>query len=67
MEQPLPDVSSAIASNTGPALSTDGGFQAFQFDEQGQIAHADNFLPGVLDAFKSDKGYVAVPWPWPPG
>lgn len=66
---------SAIASKTGPAVSTGGGFQAFQFDEQGQIAHADNvidelkrngqyadFLPGVLDAFKSDKGYVAVPW-----
>ena len=67
--------SSAIASKTGPAVSTGGGFQAFQFDEQGQIAHADkviaalkkngqfdDFLPGVLDAFKSDKGYVAVPW-----
>ncbi|MEW1775600.1 extracellular solute-binding protein [Streptomyces sp. NPDC086777] len=67
--------SSAIASKTGPAVSTGGGFQAFQFDEQGQIAHADNvidalrkngqyddFLPGVLDPFKSDKGYVAVPW-----
>ncbi|GAA3319345.1 MULTISPECIES: ABC transporter substrate-binding protein [Arthrobacter] len=67
--------SSAIASKTGPAVSTGGGFQAFQFDQQGQIAYADkvidslkkngqfdDFLPGVLDPFKSDKGYVAVPW-----
>ncbi|MDQ4489979.1 extracellular solute-binding protein [Sinomonas sp. ASV486] len=67
--------SSAIASKTGPAVSTGGGFQAFQFEQQGQIAYADNviealkkngqyddFLPGVLDPFKSDKGYVAVPW-----
>ena len=67
--------SSAIASKTGPAVSTGGGFQAFQFEKQGQIAYADkvieklksngqfdDFLPGVLDPFKSDKGYVAVPW-----
>ena len=67
--------SSAIASKTGPAVSTGGGFQAFQFEEQGQIAYADkvieelkkngqfeDFLPGVLAPFKSDKGYVAVPW-----
>lgn len=65
--------SSAIASKTGPAVSTGGGFQAFQFDQQGQIAYADkviekmksngqfdDFLPGVLDPFKSDKGYVAA-------
>ncbi len=67
--------SSAIASKTGPAVSTGGGFQAFQFEEQGQIAYADkvieklksngqfdDFLPGVLDPFKTSKGYVAVPW-----
>ncbi|WP_415854842.1 ABC transporter substrate-binding protein [Sinomonas sp. G460-2] len=67
--------SSAIASKTGPAVSTGGGFQAFQFEQQGAIAYADNvidalkkngqfddFLPGVLDPFKSDKGYIAVPW-----
>jgi multiple sugar transport system substrate-binding protein len=67
--------SSAIASKTGPAVSTGGGFQAFQFERQGQIAYADkvvdelkkngqfdDFLPGVLEPFKSDKGYVAVPW-----
>ncbi|MEV7134493.1 extracellular solute-binding protein [Arthrobacter sp. NPDC093128] len=67
--------SSAIASKTGPAVSTGGGFQAFQFEEQGQIAYADkvmealkkngqfdDFLPGVVEPFKTDKGYVAVPW-----
>ncbi|MFE4194423.1 ABC transporter substrate-binding protein [Paenarthrobacter sp. NPDC056912] len=67
--------SSAIASKTGPAVSTGGGFQAFQFEQQGQIAYADkviealkkngqfdDFLPGVVEPFKSDKGYVAVPW-----
>ncbi|MCA4134367.1 ABC transporter substrate-binding protein [Arthrobacter sp. M4] len=67
--------SSAIASKTGPAVSTGGGFQAFQFEQQGQIAYADkvidalkkngqfdDFLPGVLEPFKSDKGYIAVPW-----
>lgn len=66
---------SALASNTGPAVSTGGGFQAFQFADQGQIAYADNviesfkqsgfyddFLPGVIDALKTPAGYVAVPW-----
>jgi multiple sugar transport system substrate-binding protein len=56
-------------------VSTGGGFQAFQFEQQGQIAYADkvveelkkngmydDFLPGVLEPFKSAKGYVAVPW-----
>ncbi|RAX46352.1 carbohydrate ABC transporter substrate-binding protein [Arthrobacter sp. AQ5-06] len=67
--------SSAIASKTGPSVSTGGGFQSFQFEQQGQIAYADkvvdglkangmfdDFLPGVLEPFKSEKGYVAVPW-----
>lgn len=67
--------SSAVASKTGPAVSTGGGFQAFQFEQQGQIAYADkvvdelkkngqfdDFLPGVLEPFKTGKGYVAVPW-----
>ena len=66
---------SAIASGTNPAVSTGGGFQAFQFAEQGAIAYADNlietmkkdgfyddFLPGTLDGMKTDKGYVAIPW-----
>ncbi|BEL02923.1 extracellular solute-binding protein [Actinoplanes sichuanensis] len=67
--------SSAIASKTGPAVSTGGGFQAFQFAEQGAIAYADNvieqfrkdgtfddFLPGQIDSMKTAKGYAAVPW-----
>lgn len=67
--------SSALASKTGPAVSSGGGFQAFQFSEQGYIAPADNliskfekdgtlkdFLPGTVEAMKTDKGYVAVPW-----
>ena len=67
--------SSALASKTGPAVSSGGGFQAFQFADQGYIAMADNlistwekdgfrkdFLPGTLEAMKTDKGYVAVPW-----
>lgn len=67
--------SSAIASNTGPAVSGGGGFQAFQFAEQGKIAYADNlvetlkksgsyddFLPGTMDSMKTDAGYVAMPW-----
>ena len=67
--------SSAIASKTGPAVSSGAGFQAFQFADQGAIAYADNlietlksdgtyddFLPGVVDTMKTDKGYVAVPW-----
>ena len=67
--------SSALASKTGPAVSSGGGFQAFQFSEEGYIAPADNlvarwekdgfakdFLPGTLEAMKTSKGYVAVPW-----
>ncbi|HEY0247088.1 MAG TPA: extracellular solute-binding protein [Gryllotalpicola sp.] len=67
--------SSAIASNTGPAVSSGGGTQAFQFEAQGKIAYADDlldgwksnglyddFLPGLVDTMKVDKGYAAVPY-----
>ncbi|MGK3958938.1 ABC transporter substrate-binding protein, partial [Arthrobacter sp. R4] len=67
--------SSAIASKTGPAVSTGGGFQSFQFAAQGAVAYADNliesfkkdgfyedFLPNTIDAMKTPDGYVAVPW-----
>jgi multiple sugar transport system substrate-binding protein len=67
--------SAAIASKTGPAVSTGGGFQAFQYADQGAIAYADklietfksdgtydDFLPGVVEPMKTDKGYAAVPW-----
>ena len=45
--------SSAIASGTGPAVSSGAGFQAFQFAEQGAIAYADN----LIDALKKDGTY----------
>lgn len=66
--------SSAVASKTNPAVSSGGGFQAFQFAEQGAIAYADNliaswkkdgtyddFLPGTVEEMKTPAGYVAVP------
>jgi len=66
---------SAIASGTGPAVSTGGGFQPFQFAAQGAIAYADqmleswkkdgfydDFLPGLLETNKTDNGYAGVPW-----
>jgi multiple sugar transport system substrate-binding protein len=66
---------SAVASSTGPAVSTGGGFQAFQYAQQGAIAYADHliqtfknngtyndFLPGQVEAMKTPAGYVAVPW-----
>jgi multiple sugar transport system substrate-binding protein len=65
----------SIAAATGPAVSGGYAFQAFQFDNEGAIAYADNlfermkkdgtyadFLPGVVAPFKTAKGYVAVPW-----
>ncbi|QDP94633.1 extracellular solute-binding protein [Microlunatus elymi] len=67
--------SSAVASNTGPAVSSGGGTQAFQFESQGKIAYADDllnswksnglyddFLPNLLDTMKVQKGYAAVPY-----
>jgi multiple sugar transport system substrate-binding protein len=66
---------SAVASNTGPAVSSGGGSQAFQFEAQDKIAYADNlleswkdnglyddFLPGLIDTMKVEKGYAAVPY-----
>ncbi|WP_241978000.1 ABC transporter substrate-binding protein [Cryobacterium sp. TMS1-13-1] len=67
--------SAAVASNTGPAVSSGGGTQAFQFESQDKIAYADNlieswkanglyddFLPGLIDTMKVEKGYAAVPY-----
>ncbi|HLI00900.1 MAG TPA: extracellular solute-binding protein [Acidimicrobiales bacterium] len=67
--------SSAIDSNTGPAVSSGGGTQVFLYDHQGKIAHADHlldswksnglyndFLPGLLSSMKTKAGYVAVPY-----
>jgi multiple sugar transport system substrate-binding protein len=66
---------SAVVARTGPAVSSGGGFQAFQFADQGAIAYADevvaelkkngmydDFLPGYVESFKTAKGYVAIPW-----
>ncbi len=67
--------SSAVASNTGPAVSSGGGTQAFQFANQGKIAYADHlldswkkngiyddFFPGLVDTMKTAQGYAAVPY-----
>lgn len=67
--------SSAIAAKSGPAVSTGGAYQAFQFAADGAIQYADKVIdsfksnglydesrPGVLDAVKTQGGYVAVPW-----
>jgi multiple sugar transport system substrate-binding protein len=65
----------AVASKTNPAVSSGGGTQAFLFDKQGLIQHADDlldswksnglyddFLPGLLDTMKTPNGYVAIPY-----
>jgi multiple sugar transport system substrate-binding protein len=64
-----------IAAGKGPAISTGASFQAFLFEQQGAIHHADNvveelhaagaddvFLPGVLDTMRTADGYVGIPW-----
>jgi multiple sugar transport system substrate-binding protein len=66
---------SAIASKTGPAVSSGGAFQAYIYSDQGAIAYADDvidswkksgfyddFLPGTIDALNTSEGYVGVPW-----
>jgi multiple sugar transport system substrate-binding protein len=65
----------ALASKTGPAVSSGGGTQAFLFAKQGFISPADDlleswksngiyddFLPGLLDTMKTSDGYVAIPY-----
>ncbi|MGT2426373.1 ABC transporter substrate-binding protein [Amnibacterium kyonggiense] len=67
--------STAVAANTGPAVSSGGGTQAFLFESQGKIAYADNlldswkkngiyddFLPGLVDTLKTKNGYAAIPY-----
>jgi len=65
---------SAAASRTTPAVSSGAAFLPFYFMEQGVMVPADNlvasldaagkndFLPGVLDAMRTDKGIAAMPW-----
>lgn len=68
--------SSAVASDTGPAVSGGGGFQAFRFAKTDNIHPAndlmevmkkdgsyDDFLPGIWDAMRNPSGdIVAAPW-----
>jgi multiple sugar transport system substrate-binding protein len=66
---------SAVASKTNPAVSSGGGTQVFQFEDQGGIHYADDlyatwkenglyddFLPGLIDTLKVEKGYAAIPY-----
>ena len=66
---------SAVASKTNPAVSSGGGTQVFQYEAQGGIAYVDelyatwktnglydDFLPGLIDTLKVDKGYAAIPY-----
>jgi multiple sugar transport system substrate-binding protein len=66
---------SAVASKTNPAVSSGGGTQVFQFEDQGGISYVDemyatwkenglydDFLPGLIDTLKVEKGYAAVPY-----
>ena len=68
--------SSAVASKTGPAVSSGGGLQAFQFAADGAIAYADDllhrfksadglyddFLPGTLEFMNDGEHQVAIPY-----
>lgn len=71
----LQTFNAAVASNTAPAASSGGGFQVFQFAEDGAIVYADSlveklkddglhddFLPGLLEGMKTQEGYIAIPW-----
>jgi multiple sugar transport system substrate-binding protein len=66
---------SAVASKTNPAVSSGGGTQAFQFEDQGGLEYVDDlytswkenglyddFLPGLIDTLKVEKGYAAIPY-----
>lgn len=65
---------SAVASGTGPAISTGASFQPFFFLEQGAVSPANgaielleqegkaDFLPGILEAMNTDQGYAGIPW-----
>ena len=66
---------SAVASKTNPAVSSGGGTQAFQFEDQGGLEYVDelyetwkgnglldDFLPGLVDTLKVEKGYAAIPY-----
>lgn len=63
----------AVAANTGPAVSSGGGTQVFQYVAKDKIAFADHlmetwksnglyddFVPGLLDALKTSDGHQAA-------
>ena len=64
------------SSNTGPAVSSGGGTTSVLYAHDGKIQYlddlisgkwkdngiADDFLPGLLDALKTDKGTTGVPY-----
>ena len=65
---------SAVASKTNPAVKPGGG-AGLQFEDQGGIEYLDemcatwkenglyeDFLPGLIDTLKVEKGYAAVPY-----
>jgi multiple sugar transport system substrate-binding protein len=65
----------ALASGTGPDISTGSGYQAFQFAKEGAILPIDDYIdqakkdgdledfyPNMIDAMKYDGHYVAFPW-----
>jgi multiple sugar transport system substrate-binding protein len=71
----LQTFTSAVSSNTGPAVSSGGGTQAFLFAHQGFIHYANHvidqwksnglyndFQPGLLNTMKTKNGYAAVPY-----
>jgi multiple sugar transport system substrate-binding protein len=68
-------IEAALAANKGPTVAGGYAYQAFQFADQGDILYADDvvktmqgngqyadYLPGLFDQLKNDKGYVAIPW-----
>ncbi|WP_114854342.1 ABC transporter substrate-binding protein [Brachybacterium sp. YJGR34] len=66
--------SSAVASGTGPAVSTGAAFQPFSFLEDSAVVPADgaialleeqgkaDFLPGLLESMHTEQGYAGIPW-----
>jgi multiple sugar transport system substrate-binding protein len=66
---------SALATGTGPAVSTGGPIMSVQFADRGWVENVDHlidswkksglyddFLPGTFEPFKSKDGYQAVPF-----
>lgn len=65
----------AVKDKADLSVSSGDPLMAFRFEAEGSVHYADavvaamktsgaydDLLPGTLDIFKSDKGYLAVPW-----